>query len=337
MKDLPDFCREYFIGIDSEASTNTRLGYAYDLRLFFRYLCEENGKFAGKDIKDFSLDDLENVDITDINEYLQYLSFYVRDDTGRHTEVVNGNKGKARKLSAVRSLLGYFYKVEKIKDNPAELANTPKIPEKEIVRLEPDEAARLLDQVETGSKLTDRQKIYHDITAVRDKALITLLLGTGMRVSECVGIDIDDIDFNTNGIRIIRKGGKEVVIYFGDEVEKALKEYIALRTKKENADKADEGKVESKALFLSMQKKRISVRAVQNLVKKYTDTLATNKKLSPHKLRSTYGTELYRATGDIYLVADVLGHSDVNTTKKHYASQSEDNRRRAAKYVKIRE
>jgi site-specific recombinase XerD len=332
INELPDFCREFFVSMDSESSTKTRLGYAYDLRVFFNYLIEENPKFEGKTMKDFTITDLDSIDIVDINEYMQYLSLYVKNKDGKDVEVTNRNKGKARKLSSVRRLLGYFYKVQKIGDNPAELATTPKIPEKEIIRLEPDEAARLLDTVESGDKLTERQKKYHDITALRDKALITLLLGTGMRVSECVGIDIGDIDFNVNGIRIIRKGGKEVVIYFGEEVEKALKDYIAERTKEEN-----ESKIDPNALFLSIQKKRIGVRAVQNLVKKYTDTLATNKRLSPHKLRSTYGTELYRATGDIYLVADVLGHSDVNTTKKHYASQSEDNRKLAARYVKIRE
>ena len=86
-----------------------------------------------------------------------------------------------------------------------------------------------------------------------------------------------------------------------------------------------------------MQKKRIGVRSVEKLVKKYASQVTTLKKISPHKLRSTYGTTLYRETGDIYLVADVLGHSDVNTTKKHYAQQSDDNRRRAARIVKLRE
>ena len=86
-----------------------------------------------------------------------------------------------------------------------------------------------------------------------------------------------------------------------------------------------------------MQKKRIGVRAVEKLVKKYASQVTTLKKISPHILRSTYGTTLYRETGDIYLVADVLGHSDVNTTKKHYAQQSDDNRRRAARIVKLRE
>jgi site-specific recombinase XerD len=91
------------------------------------------------------------------------------------------------------------------------------------------------------------------------------------------------------------------------------------------------------ALFLSMQNKRITVRAVENLVKKYSSTVTSLKKITPHKLRSTYGTSLYRETGDIYLVADVLGHKDVNTTRKHYAALEEDRRRKAAKAVTLRE
>ncbi|MGI6004428.1 MAG: tyrosine-type recombinase/integrase, partial [Christensenellales bacterium] len=89
--------------------------------------------------------------------------------------------------------------------------------------------------------------------------------------------------------------------------------------------------------FLSLQKRRISVRAVQELVKKYASIAAPLKKISPHKLRSTYGTALYQQTGDIYLVADVLGHRDVNTTRKHYAAMNEDKRRLAARAITLRD
>ena len=90
------------------------------------------------------------------------------------------------------------------------------------------------------------------------------------------------------------------------------------------------------ALFLSSQMKRMSVRTVENMVKKYTQTVTTSKNITPHKLRSTYGTALYQETGDIYLVADVLGHSDVNTTRKHYAALEDEQRRRARNAVHLR-
>ena len=228
-------------------------------------------------------------------------------------------------------MYSYFYKTEQVKTNPAALVDMPKLHEKEIVRLEPDEVAILLDQVEDGTKLTKGQMKFHDKTKLRDVALITLLLGTGIRVSECVGLDFDDIDFGNNGLHIHRKGGYDTVVYFGDEVEKALKDYLEER-KKVTAVSGSEN-----AVFLSLQNRRISVRAVEILVKKYARNVTTLKKITPHKLRSTFGTSLYNETGDIYLVADVLGHKDVNTTRKHYAATNDYNRRMAARIVKLRE
>ena len=161
--------------------------------------------------------------------------------------------------------------------------------------------------------------------------MLTLMLGTGIRVSECVGLDLNDVDFKNNGIKIHRKGGYESIVYFGEEVEKALFDYMQEREKiipKEGS---------GNALFLSMQKKRMNVRSVENLVKKYSRLVTSIKNITPHKLRSTYGTALYQESGDIYLVADVLGHKDVNTTRKHYAAQADERRRQAAKMVRLRE
>ena len=106
----------------------------------------------------------------------------------------------------------------------------PKLHEKEIIRLDIDEVAKLLDNVESGENLTKKQLSYHEKTRVRDLALMTLLLGTGIRVSECVGLDIQDVDFNNNGLLIKRKGGYEQIVYFGEEVETVLHEYIDERS-----------------------------------------------------------------------------------------------------------
>ena len=244
---------------------------------------------------------------------------------------MNDERGKARKLASLRSFYNYYFRNELIEKNPAALVPMPKLHEKEIVRLDADEVALLLDVVESGDKMTKQQLYYHQKTKVRDTALLTLLLGTGMRVSECVGIDLQDIDFKNNGIKIRRKGGYEAVIYFGEEVETALADYLEQRSHIIPAEGNEN------ALFLSLQNKRISVRAVEKLVKKYASLVTKLKKITPHKLRSTYGTSLYRETGDIYLVADVLGHKDVNTTRKHYAAIEDDRRRMAANAVKLRE
>lgn len=133
-----------------------------------------------------------------------------------------------------------------------------------------------------------------------------------------------------DGIKILRKGGKETTVYFGDEVEELLTQYMEYRKSILAAPGHED------ALFLSMQKKRLGVRSVEKMVKKYALSVETLKKITPHKLRSTYGTNLYKETGDIYLVADVLGHTDVNTTKRHYAAIEEDRRKSARNKIKLR-
>lgn len=326
-KQLPGFCREFFRGIESTTSSRTRIAYGYDLVVFFNYLKTVNPIIKDSDYSKLNVDILDQITATDIEEYLEYLKYYVTEDGVEHT---NKERGIMRKLACLRTLYRYFYKKEAIQTNPASIVDMPKIHEKEIIRLDTDEVVTLLDEVDTGDNLTKSQQKFHAKTKTRDLAILTLLLGTGMRVSECVGIDINDIDFKNSGIKIRRKGGNETVIYFGEEVEKALLDYI------------DERKLivpmsgDENALFLSLQKRRISVRAVENLVKKYSSLVTHLKKITPHKLRSTYGTALYKETGDIYLVADVLGHKDVNTTKKHYAAIEDERRRNARNAVKLR-
>lgn len=244
---------------------------------------------------------------------------------------MNEERGKSRKLASLRSFYNYYFRNELIKTNPPSLVPMPKLHEKEIVRLEPNEVAVLLDQVEEGTNLTKQQLNFHEKTKVRDLALLTLLLGTGIRVSECVGLDINDVDFDNMRIKVRRKGGYEDVVYFGDEVNRALLQYLDERKRIIPLDGHEN------ALFLSIQNRRLTVRSVEKLVKKYALLVNNLKKITPHKLRSTFGTNLYQETGDIYLVADVLGHKDVNTTRKHYAAMKEEHKRKAANVIKLRE
>ena len=324
---LPDFLKEYFIGIDQTTASRTKTAYAYDLGVFFYYLRTTNSSIAKYKEQEIPLSILEQLKPQDIEEYLQFLKYYKRDDI----EYTNDERGIARKLSAVKSMYNYFAKLEKITYNPAAIVKAPKLHNKAIIRLDPDEVSILLDEVEKGDKLTPSQQKFHAKTKIRDLALMTLLLGTGMRVSECVGINLKDVDFHNSAIKITRKGGSESIIYFGTEVENALRPYYEERMHMLDVS------MDEQALFLSLQKKRMSVRSVEKLVKKYAQLVTTVKKITPHKLRSTYGTSLYQETGDIYLVADVLGHKDVNTTKKHYASLDETRRRNARNIVKLRE
>lgn len=327
LNDLPPYCQGFFRGIEPNTSSRTRIAYAYDLRVFFNYLSENHERFKGIPIRQQSIELLDEITASDIQLYLEYIKFY---SSSGEIERINGERGIMRKLATLKSFYNYFYQMEMIKTNPASIVKLPKLHEKEIVRLDSDEVSALLDEVESGDRLTKSQKSFHSKTKVRDLALLTLLLGTGIRVSECVGLDMEDVDFKNHGIKIRRKGGNEVVVYFGDEVEKTLKEYLEER-------KLMITKVgHENAFFLSLQKKRITVRSVEMLVKKYSKLITGLKNITPHKLRSTYGTSLYKETGDIYLVADVLGHKDVNTTKKHYAAIEDERRKYARNKVTLR-
>ncbi len=328
ISELPAFCAEFFRGIENETLIRTRVAYAGDIKNFFSFLIKETSRFDYADIRSLTLSDIDTVSVTDIEIYLSYVSVYVDDE---EREKVNQERSKARKLSSLRSLYKYFYKKEKLSHNAPSLVDLPTIRDKAIIRLEPNEVADLLDIVQNGDGLTEKQKAYHKKTQARDLAILTLFLGTGIRISELVGIDMDDINFTSNEFSIIRKGGKQDILVFGDEAREALLQYMLDREHIQAAPGHEN------ALFLSLQKTRITVRAVENLVEKYAKIAVPLKKISPHKLRSTYGTNLYRETGDIYLVADVLGHKDVNTTRKHYAAVSEDRRRLAAKVIKLRD
>ena len=328
LKELPPFCTDFFRGIEPRTSARTRLAYAYYLKTFFDFLKQANPELKSKKLRDLPLSLLDEIKLMDLEEYMEYLKCY---STEKREDLMNTERGIMRKVSTVKSFYNYFYRTERIQNNPASLLQLPKIHEKEIIRLDVDEVARFLDEVEDGECLTEKQKAYHAKTKLRDLAMMTLLLGTGLRVSECVGLNINDVDFRNGGLRIHRKGGKEVIVYFGAEVEYALQDYLSER----EHIVPEEGSEE--ALFLSMQRKRINVRSVEKMVKKYAQLVTPLKKITPHKLRSTYGTNLYRETGDIYLVADVLGHSDVNTTKKHYAALEDERRRSARNKVQLRE
>ena len=328
LKTLPPFCRDFFRAIEPRTTTKTRISYAYDIRIFFQFLLEQNPAFRDWSIDACTVDVLDQLTAVDLEEYEEYLKVY---QAGDKTET-NGERGLKRKMSSLRSFYAYYFKREMIHTNPTVLVDVPKIHQKSIIRLEADEVALLLDYIEHGGDdLTGQKKVYYEKTKDRDLALVTLLLGTGVRVSECVGLDIEDVDFKNNGIKVTRKGGNEMVVYFGPEVEKALKNYLEVRKNIIPVEGHEH------ALFYSTQRKRIGVQAVENLVKKYARQVTTTKKITPHKLRSTYGTALYQETGDIYLVADVLGHKDVNTTKKHYAALDDSRRRQAATAVKLRE
>ena len=320
LEQLPYYVQDFFVGVEQKTSVLSRLNYAYDLRVFFVFLTKK--VFKNKKISSIELTDLAQLQAFDFEYFLSYLSNYtINNKKERCTET-----GKARKLSTLRAFYKYFFNKNLLPANTPSKVSMPKIHDKEIIRLDSNdkvnEISDMLYTVETGNGLTKKQLSYHNATKLRDCAIVTLFLGTGIRISELVGLNVDDFDFNTNSFVVTRKGGNRAVLYFNNEVASALHDYIDTRDKEELQ--------KENALFLSLQDKRISTRTVQELVKKYAKIVSPLKKITPHKLRSTFGTNLYKQTGDIYVVADCLGHKDVNTTKKHYAAITEDIRKKAA-------
>ncbi len=329
---LPDFAREFNVGISMRTTPLTRLGYLRDLRVFCDYLTRK--RFKNKSPVDLTLSDIKKLEPTDIEAFIDYLSSYTLDGKKHSCK----EYAKSRKVSTLRAMFKYFYKKGKLDGDIMTKVDTPKTHLKPIVRLDVNEVVDILNEAENGERLCGRQKSFHNLTSVRDEAMLSLFLGTGIRISECVGLDRKDINFEDNSFIVTRKGGNSTVLFFSEEVADALRKYtdwlddqisrktpLGLRIKDDSP------------LFISIKGGRITPRAVEMMVKKYAGAVTPFKRITPHKLRSTYGTNLYRETHDIFVVAEVLGHKDVNTTRKHYAAMSEDIRRDVVDKVKLRD
>ena len=333
-RELPQACGDFLRAIAVTTSTLTRLAYAIDLSTFFQFLHQERLYYAQKPITLLDDADLDHLTQADLTAYTEYLTYYLKSDDqdpdAPERVFVNHELAIKRKMCSVRSFYDYLFKNKRIGSNITELVPLPKIHEKPILRLSKAEMMKILSTAQTGDELSKGQQRFQKKTAKRDYAILSLFLGTGIRVSECVGINLNDVDMENNAVLVTRKGGNQVVLYFPPEVAEALADYM------EEREEIEALPGNENALFLSLQRKRISQRAVQNLVKKYAAVAAPLKpRISPHKLRSTYATNLYHETGDIYLVADVLGHTSVDTTRKHYADMTDARRRMAAEHVHL--
>ena len=330
---LPQACGDFLRGIAMTTGTFTRLAYAIDLNTFFQFLHAERLYYAQKDIVLYTDADLGELTQSDLTAYTEYLTYYLKsndDHTAPEKVMVNHDLSIKRKLCSIRSFYHFLFQNGRIASNVTELVPLPKIHEKPILRLSLAEMDKILSTAQDGANLSKGQQRFQKITARRDYAILSLFLGTGIRVSECVGINLGDVDLENNAFLVTRKGGNQMVLYFPPEVAEALAAYLEERNNIEPLPGHED------AFFLSLQRWRITQRAVQNLVKKYAAVAAPLKpRISPHKLRSTYATNLYHETGDIYLVADVLGHSSVDTTRKHYADMTDARRRMAAEHVHL--
>lgn len=312
LTELPDFCSQFFTGIEQSTQPSTRLRYAYNLKIFFNYIQTVSSS------KVITIETLENISVYDIEQFLSYLKSYTN---ANGKKCINNRASIRCKLASIKSLYSYLYKHKMITTNVTELIDAPEIEVKNIIRLNDIQIDNVLDNVENRTYLSCN---CNELYVKRDYAVISLLLGTGIRVSECSGIDICDVSFMDCSVNIVRKGGNEDIVFFSDEIRNALLDYYQMRCDLHTT---------STAFFLSTRKTRLSVRSIQNIVTKYTKDI---KKVSPHKLRATFGTNLYIATNDIYLVSDLLGHRNIETTRKYYAELPNERKRQARNMLRLR-
>lgn len=307
LKELPDFCRTYFIGRENRLSEVTAVSYAYNLQMFFAYLHENNSYFGSREIKTYRLDDLEKLDSGDIEEFLHWMRYHTGKD-GR--ECHNSEMTIQHYISAISALYKYFVKRDLLPRNPVDAIDRAKRVKKKVIRLEGDEKSDFRKVVDSGEGLTGRQAVFHEKNRERDMAIYEVFLTTGMRISELVGINLTDVDLKAHTIGITRKGSNFQLIYISDRCTELLSQYLAVRGKyRPDRDEP--------ALFLSNRGKRISVRSVELMTKKYVSVALPQKtdRITPHKLRSTYATDMLRRTGDLELVSELLGHSNIATTQ----------------------
>ena len=322
LSQLPDYCTLFMNAKADKLEASTEANYAADFLTFFTWITQSIDKYIGMNTKDIPVECFEELTTYDIDAYLAYLTEYKSIDGSVRR---NKNSAKSRKLSALKALCRYLNRVGLVKNNPTEYTETPKAIQKDIIVLSENEKKAIFTAIETGVGLDGKKLKGRSLTSsmhnrFRNKAIVTLLLGTGIRISELVGLDIDDIDFDQNVAFITRKGGKDDHVYFSNTVRAALEDYLVNGRILYNIPE------DEKALFVSMKLKRLSVRSVEHMIHFYSD-LALGKtdkrRITPHKFRSTFGTEAALKSHDLELTAALMGHKNVATTSKYYVTYSD--------------
>ncbi len=325
LTDLPEYCSRFLyhkLNGGKRIQPRTALAYAGDLSLFFYYLSNNSPACKNIPANEIPAEILDKLLIDDIEEYYRWLACYTREGK----VYTNEPSAQKRKIASLSALYRYLMKKHYVDTNPCELMEFDRIEDKPIIALSDKEQERFLDSIgkpnrsETGEISARSEKIKENITLFRDLAIAYVFLGTGMRVSELVAINMDDMNLKERYFIITRKGGKHQQIYFGDDVAEMLELYLSESRPKMIPSKES---VDYGALFLSLHHKRISVRQVENIIKDAAKDALGEKgaqNISCHKLRSTFGTRLLRGSNSIALVAEVLGHKDISTTKRRYSA-----------------
>ena len=318
---LPDFVFSYIQSYYDGESINTQLAYSIDIKIFLDFLRVFRFTQIEK-IEDFTPEILDKVSADDLLNFKAYLREYeihtVDVDGNEKTRVVtNSNYGINRKLSAIRGLYSYLYKTDKISQNITDKITFTNIKHKMKKPLTTQETVMILDVIFNGEKYyTGRDLTEYKKRKLRDIAIFTTYLGTGVRVSELVNLDVDDISFETSSFIVTRKGGEQQEIFMPPQVEQELLAYLDERMKINAEDK--------NALFISRNGRRMGIAAVEKNLKRYCMTVGVtgNDKTRPHALRRTFACRMLEDGIDIKMVAELMGHKNIEVTHKFYAQYS---------------
>lgn len=324
LSELPLCVSDFVNARFTNMSTRTLLQYCYSLRKFFSWMRDAIPHLRTVNIHDITLDDIANLTAKDLEEFMLYLQM--------DPAAPNSRASVAQKLHAVSSLFGFLYRHGDIPADPSAKVERPKaVQDKRIIYLTDDECVELLNTIAYGSdNITPHQAAYLEATRCRDLAITTLLLNTGIRLSECVGLNIPDIDLKNQNMQVFRKGGKFQYIPLNDEVVEVLQDYIEKRKLIEACNQQSKD-----ALFLSMSGGRMTGPTIENMIRKYVLLAGITKPITPHKLRKTFGTALYKKSRDVYMTANALGHENVATTTKHYVDDSAESLRKVINEMQI--
>ncbi|MFP5111772.1 tyrosine recombinase XerS [Bacillaceae bacterium C204] len=330
LRELPWYVEEYINHKLRNLSTASLYNYCHDYKIFFNWMLSE-GLFEGR-IDDIPLDRLEQLTVIEIDGFLNFLNFQLN----------NKELTVNRKLSALKSLFNYLQNIAETSELKPYINRNimAKIDFNEVKESMETKATKMEGKILLGdeyekfrlfiandygelNKENKRLSYFYQLNKERDTAIVSLILGSGLRLSELVGIDLDDIDYNKYCVRVIRKGNKEQFVYFSQVAMADLQEYLAVRTAKYNVDKNE------KALFVSgptgpkVKSRRLKVRAVENLIEKYA-TAFGKPSLSVHKLRHSFATRYHAEINDVPKLRRQLGHSSIQTTMIYTHIKNDD-------------
>lgn len=320
LSELPDFVFRFIDYYYDGESINTQLAFALDIRVFLHFLTETK-RFCYTSYEQFKDTDMNKITTDDLLEYKSYLKQYTLTYTNADGEIYtrthrNSSFGINRKLSSIRSLFSYLYKTDKISQNVTLKVDMNKLVQKIKKPLTIQETMRLMDVILNGENYFSGRLLTEYLhRKPRDIALYLTYLGTGVRVSELVNLDVSDVDFETSSFTVTRKGGNEDEIFMPIQVENELLSYLEWRKGKH---------YDTPALFVSRNGERLTISSVEHNLKTYCLTAGvTNKdKTRPHALRRTFACTLLEEGVDIKMVAELMGHKNIEVTHKFYAQYS---------------